>query len=216
MPTFAQIGEMSQSGYETRKQFFFQVFSEQPTTHVRVLDIGFGGGEYCAQLSARGFAVEGIDISTTAVKFAKTKFPDIQFHEASATDLPFNDDSFDVILCLGIFEYMSEQEVEKSISEIFRVLSKNGVVYSMMLSRDSLSYRLGLNFNVSGREEGNRFLIDLEKERLVNAGFKVVDKLPILILPTLFTLFLPFFTLLNKLPIFRKYLPHVFMLKAIK
>lgn len=216
MPTFAQIGEMSQSGYETRKQFFFQVFSEQPTTHARVLDIGFGGGEYCAQLSARGFAVEGIDISTTAVKFAKTKFPDIQFHEASATDLPFNDESFDMILCLGIFEYMSEQEVEKSISEIFRVLSKNGVVYSMMLSRDSLSYRLGLNFNVSGREEGNRFLIDLEKERLVNAGFKVVDKLPILILPTLFTLFLPFFTLLNKLPIFRKYLPHVFMLKAIK
>ena len=44
----------------------------------------------------------------------------------SITSMPFNDNSFDLILCYHILEHIKEDD--KAIKELFRILSENGVL----------------------------------------------------------------------------------------
>ena len=96
----------------------------------RVLDIGSGPGLLAAsmaeQVGARG-EVQGIDVSDTMVGLAAgrcTAFGWAGFQVADATDLPFADDSFDVVACTQVLEYVLA--VEAAIAEIRRVLRPGG------------------------------------------------------------------------------------------
>ncbi len=62
---------------------------------------------------------------------------------ASSTNIPHNDNSFDVVILWGIFHYLSQKDQEKTIEEIIRV-SKNGawIIFSLRSKNDS-RYRVG-------------------------------------------------------------------------
>ena len=98
----------------------------------RVLDIGCGAGvdTFIASLmvgpSGRVVGVDLIpEMLTRAQKnFLRTGLGDVTFRKASAEELPFPDESFDVIISNGVFNLIPDKP--KALKEALRVLKPSG------------------------------------------------------------------------------------------
>ena len=97
----------------------------------RVLDIGCGPGGFLAVLSRLGGEVVGIDISTEFVSACRDTIERLGLRNARAlcapaAELPFPDDSFDVVLLIDVLHHMDA--VEPALREVKRVLRPGGRV----------------------------------------------------------------------------------------
>ncbi len=96
---------------------------------IKVLDIGCGGGLACEFLAKRGANVSGIDLSLNSIKVAqehaKKSNLQIDYQCGVAEDLPYEENTFDVVVCFDVLEHV--EDWEKVICEIYRVLNKNGI-----------------------------------------------------------------------------------------
>lgn len=94
------------------------------------LDICCGAGTNTVYLAQNGFEVTGIDISRTAIEFAKRKAQTakvkINFLAESFIDLPFSDAEFDFIWDMGCFHHVEVEDRPTFIAGVHRVLKANG------------------------------------------------------------------------------------------
>ncbi len=87
---------------------------------LKVLDVGCGTGRHSIELTKRGYAVTGIDLSESQLERAREKARDndleIDFLNLDARNLPFNKE-FDVaiMLCEGGFPLMETDEMNFEI-----------------------------------------------------------------------------------------------------
>ena len=95
-----------------------------PNPGRRMLDVACGTGEWLAAASDRNARVSGIDIASRAVFLAKQRLPQGIFAEAVAEALPFSDDCFDLVSCLGALEHFPDKSA--ALREMCRVLDKDG------------------------------------------------------------------------------------------
>src|SRR5687767_9733938 len=68
----------------------------------RVLDLGCGTGIIARVLRERlggAASIVGLDVSPAMIAKARSIAPDIDFREGNAMALPFEDGSFDLVLC---------------------------------------------------------------------------------------------------------------------
>jgi SAM-dependent methyltransferase len=93
-----------------------------------ILDIGCGPGGNGAWLAEFG-SVVGIDVAPSALAFARSRWPDVTYIEASATDLPFPDGSFDIVVMVTVL-YLLEDD-GRAAAEAARVLRPGGVLLSV-------------------------------------------------------------------------------------
>jgi ubiquinone/menaquinone biosynthesis C-methylase UbiE len=99
---------------------------------VKILDQGTGIGQYamaCAKLGYRN--IRGMDFSEKmlerARKYAKVyKGKNIRFDLGDIRDMPYEDNTFDVIISPGIIEHV--EETEKTVEELYRVVKNGGHV----------------------------------------------------------------------------------------
>lgn len=101
-----------------------------------VLDVGCGPGVYCAEFNRRGFSVVGVDYASSVIDKAKKDFPHLKFVVGSAYELPFGDNSFDLVSCIGVLQCVYYPE--KIIKELCRV-SKKHVIVSTLLRNKKLA-----------------------------------------------------------------------------
>ena len=112
-------------------------FSRLPLGGQRVLDVGCGEGRHCLSAAYHGAAqVVGIDLSDQDLATARKRqhdfesghgpLPPITFMKGSALDLPFEDGSFDGVLCSEVLEHIFPYET--AIAEIVRVVRPGGWV----------------------------------------------------------------------------------------
>jgi ubiquinone/menaquinone biosynthesis C-methylase UbiE len=100
-------------------------------TDLNILDIGCGEG-YCARVLNAMDAkfIEGIDISPEMIERAKqqgAKNPEgINYQTGDVQELSFKDESFDLVLGMFVYNYLTIEETERSFKEVFRVLKKGG------------------------------------------------------------------------------------------
>lgn len=95
----------------------------------RVLDIGSGPGFLAtdmAEATGPSGQVTGVDLSPQMVARAAARAtrPWLSYHEADATDLPFEDASFDVVVSTQVAEYVPD--IAAFCAEVFRVLTPGG------------------------------------------------------------------------------------------
>ena len=96
----------------------------------RTLDIGTGPGlttEAISQIVGETGSVSGIDISESAVTLARQRCADqpwVSIHSGDATNLQFDDGSFDVAVSTQVYEYV--QELDTALAELYRVLRPGG------------------------------------------------------------------------------------------
>jgi len=96
---------------------------------IKVLDIGCGGGLACEFLANLGADVSGIDLSLNSIKaaqeHAKKSNLQINYKCGVAENLPYDDNTFEIVSCFDVLEHVAD--LKKAISEGYRVLKKNGV-----------------------------------------------------------------------------------------
>jgi methionine biosynthesis protein MetW len=94
------------------------------TAQTRCLDVGCGtGSSYARELGRRGATYLGVDVSETAVEAARAHGVDAEVI-ADAAQLPFPDQSFDLVLCVEVFEHLFAPDA--AAREIQRVLKPGG------------------------------------------------------------------------------------------
>ena len=71
----------------------------------RYLDAGCGSGMAAALAADRGAQVTGIDASDPLLRIARERVPHGVFQTGDLEDLPFEDDSFDVVAGFNSFQY---------------------------------------------------------------------------------------------------------------
>jgi GT2 family glycosyltransferase/SAM-dependent methyltransferase len=119
----------------------------------RVLDLGSGEGFGSSILADRASEVVGLDIDERTVEHAQLNWstPDVSFVLGSALDLSaFEDGSFDAVVAFEVIEHLEEQE--QMLSEVGRVLSKDGVLIVSTPDRRMYSEATGQNNPFHRRE----------------------------------------------------------------
>jgi len=92
----------------------------------KLLDVGCARGRFSKALAQRGARITGIDAAEKFISIARGNVPDATFEVASATDIRFEDNSFDGVFCLEVLEHVPE--TEKAVREMTRVLRPGGKI----------------------------------------------------------------------------------------
>ena len=90
----------------------------------RLLDVACGTGELTAAALQRGARAEGVDFAATMVGKAREKYPAARFNEGDAEHLPYDNSTFDTVVCA--FGLLHLQDPERAIAEGRRVLKPGG------------------------------------------------------------------------------------------
>ncbi len=122
------------------KKVIDQTVKKEPP-EVAVLEVGCGGGILLEEIAEMGFKTTGIDPAESSVNAAilhsKKKNLNIRYETGRGENLPYESESFDVVLCCDVLEHV--QDLPKVISEISRVMKKGGVFIYDTFNRTLMS-----------------------------------------------------------------------------
>lgn len=90
-----------------------------------VLDGGCGSGKVVSEFIKRGYIAKGIELSEWVVlNKAESLYKKGIIQIGSLDNLPYEDNSFDLVFSSDVLEHVREEAVEKVISELVRVCKK--------------------------------------------------------------------------------------------
>jgi SAM-dependent methyltransferase len=112
------------------------------------LEIGLGQGADAEQIIRRGAIWSGIDLTEESVfrvqtRFRVRKLPYRALHHGSVLDLPFPDNSFDIVFSHGVLHHVPD--IEQAQREIHRVLRPDGTLVVMLYAKWSLNHILSIS-----------------------------------------------------------------------
>lgn len=111
--------------------FYSKKYPNIQPKNINVLEVGCGSGSNIKYLAELGYNVYGIDISETAVNYAKTSFLQHNLkgniQTASVDSLPFENDFFHIVIDQGVLMCVNEEVYKQAINEIYRVMYRGGV-----------------------------------------------------------------------------------------
>lgn len=96
-----------------------------------ILELGCGDAELSIRLAKSGFSISGVDISPTAINWAKSKCKKeglkSDFRCESVLSTSFADNSFDVIIDSACLHCIIAEDRKKLFSEVNRLLRNDGI-----------------------------------------------------------------------------------------
>ncbi|MDP7180984.1 MAG: class I SAM-dependent methyltransferase [Candidatus Woesearchaeota archaeon] len=92
----------------------------------KLLDIGGDKGDVTNEYLQKAKEVHLLEINAEAVKHCKKHFPKVKAKQGEAEKLPYCNNMFDVVVMTETLEHV--QDAQKTISEIHRVLKKDGTL----------------------------------------------------------------------------------------
>jgi len=142
-----------------------------------ILDVGCGYGKNSAYLKSKGYDVYGIDISGYALDNLDKILNKKNFFLNDILSWKCYDKKFDVILDIGCFHMVNEDDIKKYIQKIHFLLKDNGKYILRCFSE--IGYKVKrFHPRDDGLENKSPFLNYLRKEDLINMidpFFKVVE-----------------------------------------
>jgi tellurite methyltransferase len=148
-----------------------------------VLDAGCGGGRNLTYFLNNGFQVSAIDPDPDAIEYVKELAANLapanllkNFHVAYAEDLPFGDESFDLIISSAVLHFaQSRNHFDKMLQSMWRVLKPGGFLFARLAS--DIGIKKLVKHLGNGRyllpDESERFLVNqqmlLDYSRSLNA-----------------------------------------------
>jgi SAM-dependent methyltransferase len=104
-----------------------------------VLDAGCGSGIVVRRFLAKGYAARGVELSDWIVR---TECPDLWqdgvVQIGSLEDLPYRDNSFDLVFSSDVLEHIPEESIPRVVSELVRV-SRRDLFMSISLRPSSMN-----------------------------------------------------------------------------
>lgn len=125
---------------ESLIRFIARNYYARKRDSVRILEIGCGAGANVWYMAREGFDVYGIDGSRTAINYAQERMR----REGVAADLrvgdivslPYDSEMFDAVIDVECLYSNSEKNAQKIMTEVSRVLRKDGMLYSRTFADD--------------------------------------------------------------------------------
>lgn len=108
----------------------------------QVLDVACGTGDWLLAAAERGAQTSGIDLSSKAIDICRQNMPEGEFHSGPAETLPFEDNRFDLITCLGSLEHFLDPVA--AVQEMVRVSKDGARIIILVPNADFLTRRLRL------------------------------------------------------------------------
>lgn len=104
----------------------------------RLLDVGSGVGRMARFVRNQPEVIVGVDLSYQMLRVARKRIGNdarAAFIQCDAEFLPFSANSFDLVTCLGLFEYVGD--IQPYLKEFFRVTAANGHLLFTCHNKDS-------------------------------------------------------------------------------
>ncbi len=110
----------------------------------KILDVGCGAGFLTNQFALAGHDVTGVDQSEDSLRVAHTydRSGKVRYLAANAYELPFDDETFDVVTSTDFLEHIDDPE--KVIKEFSRVLKPGGTFFFHTFNRNPLSWLVAI------------------------------------------------------------------------
>jgi ubiquinone/menaquinone biosynthesis C-methylase UbiE len=124
----------------------------------RALDVGCGVGGYFDILLGNGFNIVGLDIAESMIKVCHSKYAQkdsVELMLADIDHLPFNQNSFDMALCIDTLQYMDEKARRSALENIVQLLKPGALIIVEVKNKACPAYlfkryqdRLGERYSV--------------------------------------------------------------------
>jgi len=147
-----------------------------------LLDVGCGSGIFSDFADSKGFSVTGIDACENLIKHATQRNSGANFLVADMEELPFRNDSFDVVCGFNSFQYAGN--IKHAFTEAKRVLKNNGKIVVMIWGNkedcEVASYLKAVGSLLPPPPPGAGGPFALSENQLLESlleetGFKIVD-----------------------------------------
>lgn len=144
-------GEVGPEAYESWRRSRLGLITEQrelelifrmadPLEGQRLLDAGCGDGIYLVEAARRGAQASGVDTSEAMLRVARRRAADagetVDLHRADIQELPFADDTFDVVMAITVLCFVPDPQ--RAVDEMARVLTPGGRLVIGELGRWSI------------------------------------------------------------------------------
>ena len=152
-----------------RREIVFSLLDDNLTkkTGLKILDIGCGTGLTMNFLAPYG-EVTGLDVSEDALEFCRQRGLN-NVTLGSADELPFDDNTFDLVFALDVLEHVENDY--KAVQEIERVCKPNGLVLATVPAHQWLWTGFD-RYNLHQRRYSSReFLNNFKKAKLSKIRF---------------------------------------------
>jgi len=91
----------------------------------KILEVGTNIGNQLFHLQSQGFTnLYGIEIQDRAINYAKHRADNLNIIKGDALNIPFKDNFFDLVFTSGVLIHISPDNINKALSEIYRVSNK--------------------------------------------------------------------------------------------
>lgn len=104
------------------------LFLKHLPSGARVLEAGCGIGQVVLAMRAKGFDCYGLDYAADTIRLLNREFPDVPFDQGDIRSLPYEDNSFDGYISLGVIEHFIEGQ-EQMLREAARVVKPGGWLF---------------------------------------------------------------------------------------
>ncbi len=110
------------------------LFASERMQAMRVLDLGCGVGYGAKFLTKSAEQVVAADVDVHPLRYGELTYPDAKIqrvHIAPITaeqGLPFEDGSFDAVVCFEVVEHVPVEQMEPFFAEIARVMKRDGIL----------------------------------------------------------------------------------------
>ncbi len=137
------------------QDYMHDVFGFDSFGGKKVLEVGCGAGIDSAEFARNGALVTSTDFTERSVQSTKELLEEahlpVNVVQADATNLQFEDNTFDCVYSFGVLHHIPD--IEKALSEIKRVLKPGGQTMVMIYNKNSLIYGYSIVY-LHGVQEG--------------------------------------------------------------
>ena len=120
-------GSSDAHAFTVRRQLVYELLSDVEIEEF--LDLGCGPGVMIGYSVSRGMRFTGLDVSLGMIRECAERFSDTtsaHFLVGDAEGLPFPTETFDAVVCMGLVEYLEQDD--PILEEVRRILKPNGTV----------------------------------------------------------------------------------------
>ena len=130
---------------------------------MKILDVGCGAAHYLVSLRKivdPNIDYTGVDPTEYYLNLAKKAFGDTaKFKQGGVFDIPFEDNSFDIVICNHVILHMPPENIKKAFSELIRVSKYKSITRTVFGERNYV-IREVLNHNDLKPEDSKNIKYD--------------------------------------------------------